>query len=200
MNDKSFNRRPRPDLRSWGALPVLLLAMAGGCSGASKSGSADPELGIGQTPAADDTERGLEMTLPRLGGGKVSLSELRGKPVVLALFTTWSLRCQAEAPLFIRMHERYHTKGLRVVGVALDMQVVLVKTYVDVVGLPFDVLLASPDDLELVGALGQTRQIPRTVLLDRSGQIVLDQRGQTDFSVLERRIRAHLTSTKRGKL
>lgn len=135
----------------------------------------------------------MEMTLPRLGGGKVSLAEVRGKPVVLALFTTWSLRCQAEAPLFVRIHERYRGKGLRVLGVAMDMQVVLVKTYVEVVGLPFDVLLARPDDLELVGALGQTKQVPRTVLLDRRGQIVLDQRGQTDFTVLERRIRALLS-------
>lgn len=126
----------------------------------------------------------LRLTLPRTAGGKLSLEALRGHPVVITLFTTWCLRCQAEAPLFVRAHERLRGRG-RVVGIALDLQASLVRTYVEFVGFKFDVLLARPDDLELVGAIGATRQVPRTMLVDSEGRVVIDQSGFTDFATLE---------------
>jgi peroxiredoxin len=130
----------------------------------------------------------LRLTLPRTAGGKLSLEALRGHPIVITLFTTWCLRCQAEAPLFVRLHERLRGRGLRVVGIALDLQASLVRTYVEFVGFKFDVLLATPDDLELVGAVGATRQVPRTLLVDSEGRVVLDQSGFTDFATLEPRV------------
>jgi hypothetical protein len=65
-------------------------------------------------------------------------------------------------------------------------------------GFRFDVLLASPEDLELVGAVGKTPLLPRTVLLDREGRAVLDQIGYTDFQVLEKKI-LELLSTRPQK-
>jgi hypothetical protein len=62
----------------------------------------------------------------------------------------------------------------------------LIRTFVDFVGMRFDVARAEPDDLDLVGAFGRTSRVPRTVLLDRAGRVVQDHRGQTDFPKLER--------------
>ena len=143
-----------------------------------------PEIEVGRPEA-----KGAEMTLPRLGGGSVSLSKLRGGPVVISLFTTWCLRCQAEAPRLVELHARHRARGLVVLGVALDVTTIeLIKTYVEYVGFSFDVLLARPNDLELVGALGVTKQVPRTVLLDGQGKIVDDQLGSTNFDRLRQRI------------
>jgi len=114
VDDKSFDRRPVHAL-----LALVAVTLLSGCSGASKGGkTTDPAAGIGQ--AAADAPAGVEMTLPRLGGGEVSLSRLRGHPVVVTLFTTWSLRCQAEAPLFTKMHERHRGQGLKVLGILLS--------------------------------------------------------------------------------
>jgi len=134
---------------------------------------------------------GVHMTLSRLGGGKLAIERYRGAPVLITMFTTWSLRCQAEASQFVQIHDREGGRGLRVVGIALDdlMRVSLLKTYVGFVGFRFPVLLAEPNNLELVGGLGPTKQVPRTVLLDREGRIVQDHGGQTDFGRLERAIK-----------
>jgi len=161
---------------------LWVLALMVGCGGTAKQG---PELELGK-PGRSAT--GVEMTLPRVGGGKVSVSDLRGSPVVITLFTTWCLRCQAEASRFVQLHAR---EDLKVLGVALDTTgLTVIRTYVDFVGFRFPVLLARPDDLELVGGLGATKQVPRTVLLDRKGRIVLDQVGQTDFAELDAAIKA----------
>jgi thiol-disulfide isomerase/thioredoxin len=137
-------------------------------------------------PPSAAPSRALRLTLPRLGGGALSLESLRGRPVLITLFTTWCLRCQAEASLFVRLQERYRARGLAVVGVVVDLQASsLIQTYVDFVGFRFDVLYARPDNLDLVAALGPTPQVPRTVLVDASGMLVLDQTAQTDFVALE---------------
>jgi cytochrome c biogenesis protein CcmG/thiol:disulfide interchange protein DsbE len=132
------------------------------------------------------------MTLPRLGGGSLSLQSLRGRPVLITLFTTWWVPCQEEAPAFLRLDERFRSRGLAVVGIALNTggttPAKLVALYVEEVGLRFPVLLASPDDLELMGGLGPTKAVPRTILLDGEGRIVLDQTGATRFQELERKI------------
>jgi thiol-disulfide isomerase/thioredoxin len=158
-----------------------------GCSAPSRQAEAP-------SPALATTATSARMTLPRLGGGTISLESLRGHPVVVHLFTTWCLRCQAEAPFFARMHEQLSGRGLRTLGVALDKGVPeLVKTYVEYVGFRFPVLLALPDDLELVAGLGRTPQVPRTILLDPQGRIVLDQLGQTNLQRLDAALKPLLT-------
>ncbi len=125
----------------------------------------------------------------RLKGGSLSTSELKGKPTLLTFFTTWCLRCQAEAGRFEQIHERYQSKGLTVVGIALDLQgSKFVKPYVDAMGLTFEVLLSHPDSLDLTQVFGKITQVPRTLLLDREGRVVLDQMGQTNFYALQKKI------------
>ena len=134
----------------------------------------------------------VSMTLPRLDGGKLSLASLRGRPVLLTLFTTWWVPCQEEAPAFVRFDERFRQDGLAVVGIALDNAGItparLVQLYVSEMGIRFPVLLAPPDDLELVGGVGATKAVPRTLLLDRQGRIVLEHVGRTRFQALEAKV------------
>lgn len=125
-----------------------------------------------------------------MGGGVVDVAQLQGRPVLLFLFSTWSLRAQAEAEEIKRIASRY--SGVAVVAIALDVRGrKLVKTYVDFVGFTFPVALATPDDLALIAALGRTARVPRTVLIDARGQIIQDHRsGQTDFERLHRGLAA----------
>gem|GEM_PF-5862225 len=122
--------------------------------------------------------------MPQLGGGRLRLSHYRGKPVVVTLFTTWSLRSQAESPRFNQLHDQ-RSQEFQVVGIALDRNFRLVEAYAEVMDLRYPVGLSSPDNLDLVAALGQVKQVPRTVVLDAQGQIVQDQdTGQTHFGTL----------------
>ena len=62
----------------------------------------------------------------------------------------------------------------------------MVQTYVEVNGVTFPVALSAADNPDLTGALGPVRIVPRTVVLDGKGQVVLDQPGQTNFPELVR--------------
>jgi len=55
-----------------------------------------------------------------------------------------------------------------------------------------------PHDPPLVGAIGQTFHVPRTVLIDKAGRKVLDHKGQTDFRVVEQRIQGLLPAASAG--
>lgn len=167
---------------AWGL--IWALQLGSGCV---------PEV---QSPLAPPLPTGpVDLELPRLGGGRLRLSHHRGKPVVVTLFTTWSLRSQAESPLFNQLHER-RNQEFQVVGIALDRNFRLVQTYAEVMQLRYPVGLSSADDLDLVAALGQVKQVPRTILLDAEGRIVLDQdSGQTHFEALLSKI----ASLKRGQ-
>lgn len=166
---------------------MLLLLLACACSGPQKKSPASAREVFGPGPSA-----AVSFTLPLLRGGSLTLASLRGRPVLLSLFSTWDLRCQAEVPFFNQLHQRTRSQGLELLGISLappgNRSLTLIKTFVEVTGIRYDVLLAEPQDLELVGALGKTWQVPRTVLLDRQGRLVLDQVGQTNFPELLRRV------------
>lgn len=171
---------PAPRRCTAALLCWTLALVAGAC------GSTSRKPGPGGPPAAG--ARPVELSLPRLGGGRIEVQQLRGRPVVITMFTTWCLRCQAEAPRFVELHER-HGARLALLGLAMDVRGFrLIKTYVDHVGFRFPVMLAPPNDLDLVTAMGKTRRVPRTLLLDRQGRIALDHQGYTDFAQLHARI------------
>jgi peroxiredoxin len=166
------------------ALPTLLCA----CSGGARKQT--PALPLG---GASDEKVGVEMTLPRLGGGKVTVSDLRGRPVVLVLFTTGPLQCQKEAKDFVRLHQRFG-KEVHFLGISVDTHanLTMIQAFVEVAGYGFPVLLATPTDLELVGGIGATNVVPRTVLLDRQGRIIQDHGGRTSFARLVEGIKGEL--------
>jgi len=52
---------------------------------------------------------------------KVTLSELRGKVVVLNFWATWCAPCVEEMPSLVQLQQRFKDKGLTVVGISIDV-------------------------------------------------------------------------------
>jgi thiol-disulfide isomerase/thioredoxin len=57
---------------------------------------------------------------PNLNGDTVALATLRGQAVVLNVWATWCAPCREEMPELQALHERFHGRGLRVLGVSID--------------------------------------------------------------------------------
>lgn len=105
-------------------------------------------------------------------GGEMSLSDLRGKVVLLDFWASWCGPCRRENPNVVRMYEKYKEKGFDILGVSLD------KTHdrwiqaIEQDGLEWhhvsDLKGWSNEAAQAYGV----RSIPHTVLLDAEGRIL----------------------------
>jgi|KBSMisStaDraftv2_1062788.scaffolds.fasta_scaffold97386_2 peroxiredoxin len=60
------------------------------------------------------------LTLPDLNGKMVSLSELRGKVVLIDFWASWCGPCRRNNPRLVKLYKKYHSRGLEIYGISLD--------------------------------------------------------------------------------
>lgn len=59
-------------------------------------------------------------TQPDAGGKKVSLSDYKGRWVLVEFWASWCMPCRAEAPNLIKGYKAYHDKGFDILSVSVD--------------------------------------------------------------------------------
>lgn len=124
----------------------------------------------GLTPSPRVGFAAPEFTLDLLEGGQVTLSELRGKAVVINLWASWCPPCRAEMPAIQAVYDRNRDRGLEVLAVNTTFQdsereaAAFVQQY----GLTFSVPL---DLTGIVSRQYQLRALPSTYFVDREGVI-----------------------------
>ena len=111
-------------------------------------------------------------TLIDVSGQSVSLADFKGKVVILDFWATWCPPCKREIPDFIKLHSEYGSKGVQIVGIALD-QLDKVKAFVKENGMNYPVLMGTN---EVAASYGGVEAIPTTFLIDKSGKIVTKYR------------------------
>jgi peroxiredoxin len=111
-----------------------------------------------------------DFTLELLGGGQVTLSDLRGKVVLVNLWATWCPPCREEMPAIEKVYRSYRGLGLEVLAVNTTNQdqETDVIAFVNDLGLTFPIPLDRPG---LVSTAYQLRGLPTTFFVDRRGVI-----------------------------
>jgi cytochrome c biogenesis protein CcmG/thiol:disulfide interchange protein DsbE len=131
--------------------------------------------------------------LSEVDGKSVTLSDFKGKVIILNFWATWCPPCRAEIPEFVALQRKYADKGFTVIGVSLDEQgPSVVKPFMRRLGMNYPVVMG---DQKTVDAYGGITVIPTTFVIDRQGNIVNAYQGFTDQATFESVIDPLLANT-----
>lgn len=138
--------------------------------------------------AANESDQPVDFTLQRLHGGEVSLSEFRGKWLVLNYWATWCAPCRKEIPDLSALNETHD--DIIVLGLAFeDTDIENFDEFLKEFHPSYPVLLvdvyAPPEPF------GAPRVLPTTIILDPQGYPVKTFLGPVTREDIESFIDSH---------
>jgi cytochrome c biogenesis protein CcmG/thiol:disulfide interchange protein DsbE len=157
----------------------------------------DDDLSIDRTIAEGKAAAAPDFTLPVLfaggdvgpEGSRLSLSSLRGRPVVVNMWASWCPPCKEEAPILQRLWTRYGPRGVVVLGVNTQDLTSKAKAFISEYKLTFPSVRDGTDD---VPQSYGTTNLPETFVIDPDGKMrFLPVRGGLN-AASERQIAEHL--------
>jgi peroxiredoxin len=124
-----------------------------------------------------------------LQGQDYSLSQFRGKVVLINFFTFFCGPCRDEMPDLNKIYQENKDKGFVILGIALSSDPIQIRFLVKQLGLTYPVLSGT----DKVGEdYGNVVVVPTTVLIDKQGNIVQRIEGTRKKEEFERMINALL--------
>ena len=134
--------------------------------------SGKPLLGKGVTAP--------NFTLPDLGGKMASLTDYKGKVVLLNIWATWCAPCVAEMPSMEKLYQELKNEDFEILAVSVDESgAEAVNPFMKKHKLDFPVLLDTKGDIK---TLYQATGIPESFIIDKDGIIVEKIIGPRDWA------------------
>lgn len=137
----------------------------------------------------------LNMSFKDIDGKKVSLSDFKGKVIILDFWATWCVPCKAEIPDFIALQAKYGGQGLQVIGLSVDDTQSKAKQYATEMKMNYPVLLAEGKE-DVLKAYDPIPSIPVSIIIDRQGRIAARHLGIATKDVFENDIAPLLQATR----
>jgi cytochrome c biogenesis protein CcmG/thiol:disulfide interchange protein DsbE len=110
-----------------------------------------------------------DFTLPDILTGKnYSLSQFKGKVVMINFFTFFCMPCREEMPDLNKLYNEYKGRGYQVLGIGLSSDPTQLRFLVKQIGLDYPVLQGND---QVSKAYGNVEIVPTTFILDRQGNI-----------------------------
>ncbi len=109
-----------------------------------------------------------DFQLPNLEGQSISLSDFRGKPVLVNFWASWCLSCRYEMPFIQEVYEEWSARGLVVLAINKGESPSTVEDFMQSYNLSFPALL---DINQYVALEYNAWNIPTTFFIDKDGMI-----------------------------
>src|SRR5258708_776274 len=140
-----------------------------------------------------------ELTVKDLDSKDVSLSDYKGKVVLVNFWATWCIPCREEIPWLIEMQQMYNAKGFTVIGLAMDeggrsvVAPFVAKERFDVNGrqlpMSYPILIGNDAATEKFGGLSG---YPSSVLISRDGKQIQHVTGLISYEEITKAIKSQL--------
>lgn len=111
--------------------------------------------------------RAPEYRLATTGGDSLSLSELRGRVVLVSFWATWCGPCRLELPQLQKLYEQYRDRGVEIAAISVDRRASEVAPFARRLCLSFPVLLGDA----VVRSAYRVMSLPSLFIIDRAGVI-----------------------------
>ncbi len=147
-------------------------------AGATASGGTAAAAPIVGSPAPD-------FKLQNIAGQAVTLSGLKGKPVLINFWATWCGPCRIEMPAIEAAYQQHRAEGFTVLAVDADEPLDIVAAFVKELGLSFEVLL---DPGNIVNDVYRVRAYPTSYFVNRNGVVAVLQIGSMTESQLNKNL------------
>ncbi|MBI4643212.1 MAG: TlpA family protein disulfide reductase [Deltaproteobacteria bacterium] len=123
-----------------------------------------------------------DFSLPDILQGKnYSLSQYKGKVVMINFFTFFCMPCREEMPDLNNIYKEMQGKGLQVLGIGLSSDPVQLRFLVKQIGLTYPVLAGND---KVSKDYGNVEVVPTTFIIDKQGNIahkILGTRKKEEF-------------------
>ena len=156
------------DGRRWTA--VMLMALLFGGLWIWLSAIPDTATTGGLVPSPREGFPAPDFTLDTLEGSQMTLTDFRGKVVMVNLWASWCPPCRAEMPAIEQIYQKNKAQGLEVLAVNTTYQdsESAAAQFVQDFGLTFPILLDRDGDMS---KRYQLQALPTTYFIDRQGII-----------------------------
>lgn len=132
--------------------------------------------------------RAPDFTAPIYGSDSAfTLSDYRGKTVVVNFWATWCTPCCAELPHFDALYQTY---GDDVAVVAIHSYLVTDDVEAYLAGFDYQIPFALDESGSIIKSFGGSTMLPQTVVIDANGVITYNATGSLTYEKLESLFRA----------
>jgi len=120
-----------------------------------------------------DINSAPDFSLKSLKDSTYTLSEMKGKVVLLNFWATWCGPCRMEIPDFNELYSELNKKGLEILGIAMDGTKSSLLNFQKSYRMDYPVLYGNPRDLNKISnEFGGIMALPTSILIGKKGEIL----------------------------